>query len=109
MSCLSRVLVGVPVRGTTVCETQKGVSAEEFGTLQGMLLYFKASGTKRQEFPMWLNRLRTPRVSMRMQVRSLAPLSGLMIWPCHELQCRSQMWHCCGCGVSWQLQLPFDL
>ena len=30
-------------------------------------------------------------VSMRLQVRSLASLSGLQIWYCHELQCRSQM------------------
>ena len=29
--------------------------------------------------------------SMRMQVRALALLSGLRIWCCHELWCRSQM------------------
>ena len=29
-------------------------------------------------------------VSMRMQFRSLASLSGLRIWRCHELWCRSQ-------------------
>ena len=28
---------------------------------------------------------------MRMQVRSLALLSGLRIWRCHELWCRSKM------------------
>ena len=28
---------------------------------------------------------------MRMQVQSLALLSGLRIWHCHELWCRSQM------------------
>ena len=28
---------------------------------------------------------------MRMWVRSLTPLSGLRIQPCHELQCRSQL------------------
>ena len=37
------------------------------------------------------------RVSMRMQVGSLASLSGLRIWCCHELWCRSQMW--LGSGV----------
>ena len=30
-----------------------------------------------QEFPLWLSRLRTQLISMRMQVRSLAVLSGL--------------------------------
>ena len=29
-------------------------------------------------------------VSMRVQVRSLASLSGLRIWHCHEVRCRSQ-------------------
>ena len=31
-------------------------------------------------------------VSMRMQVQSLASLSGLRIWHCHKLWCRSQTW-----------------
>ena len=44
-----------------------------------------------QEFLMWLSRLRTWLVAMRMQVPSLASLSGLRIWHCHELWCRSQM------------------
>ena len=30
--------------------------------------------------------------SMRMQVQSLALLSGLRIWRCHELWCRPQIW-----------------
>ena len=42
------------------------------------------------EFPLWLSKLRTQLVSMRMQVRSPALLSGLKIWRCHELWCRSQ-------------------
>ena len=29
---------------------------------------------------------------MRMQVRSLASLSGLRIWRCHELWCRLRVW-----------------
>ena len=45
---------------------------------------------KKLEFPLWLSRLRTWLVSMRMWSRSLASLSGLRIWNCHELQCRSQ-------------------
>ena len=31
-------------------------------------------------------------VTMRLQVQSLASLSGLRIQHCHELWCRSQMW-----------------
>ena len=34
---------------------------------------------------------RTQLVAMRMQVLSLAPLSGLRIWYCHELWCRLQI------------------
>ena len=40
--------------------------------------------------------------TMRLQVQSLASLTELRIWHCHELWCRSQnsaqIWHCCGCG-----------
>ena len=42
------------------------------------------------EFPLWLSRLRTRLVSMRVQVQSLALPSGLRIQHCHELWCRSQ-------------------
>ena len=38
--------------------------------------------------------------SMRTQVQSLALLSGLRIWPCHELQCRLQMWLRSGIAVA---------
>ena len=34
---------------------------------------------------------------MKMQVRSLALLSGLRIWHCHELQCTRR----CGSGPTW--------
>ena len=30
--------------------------------------------------------------TMRLRVQSLASLSGLRIWHCHELWCRLQMW-----------------
>ena len=52
----------------------------------------------------------TQLVSMRMQVRSLALLSGLKIQCCHELWCRLQTWilHCCGCAVGQQLEVWFD-
>ena len=39
-------------------------------------------------------------VSMRMQVQSLASLSGLRIWCCCELWCRSQMWLRSGVAVA---------
>ena len=42
------------------------------------------------KFLSWLSGLRTRLVSMRMQVRSLASLSGLRIWRCHDLWCRLQ-------------------
>ena len=59
------------------------------------------------EFPLWLSRLQTQLVYLRMQVRSHALLSGLGIWLCCELRCRSQMeFECgCGCGVGQHLQL----
>ena len=34
-----------------------------------------------------------------MRVQSLAPLSGLRIWHCHELWCRSQTWLRSGVAV----------
>ena len=37
---------------------------------------------------------------MRMQIQSLAVLSGLRIWHCHELQCRLQMWLRSGVAVA---------
>ena len=37
--------------------------------------------------------------TMRLQIQSLASLSGLRIWHCHDLWCRSQMW--LGSGVVW--------
>ena len=41
--------------------------------------------------PIAAQRKRIWLASMRTQVRSLASLSGLRIWCCHELWCRSQM------------------
>ena len=42
------------------------------------------------EFLSWLGGLGTQLVSMRMEVRSLASLSGLRIRCCRELWCRSK-------------------
>ena len=61
--------------------------------------------------PIVLSGLRTQLVSMRMQVRSLALLSGLRIQRCCELWCVTDVaWipSCCGCGYGWQLQLQFN-
>ena len=49
--------------------------------------------------------------TMRLWVRSVASLSGLRIWRCHELWCRSKKQlrsgvAVCVCGL--QLQLQFD-
>ena len=45
---------------------------------------------------------------MRLRVRSLASLSGLRIWCCHELWCRSKTWllSCIAVAVGWQLLAP---
>ena len=50
--------------------------------------------------PLWLSRLQTQLVSMRMQVWSLASLSELRIWHCQEMQCLVLPW-------LW-LQLQFN-
>ena len=49
-----------------------------------------------REFLLWLSRLGTQAVSMRIWVRSLASLSGLRILSC------------CGCGIGRQLQFQFN-
>ena len=41
---------------------------------------------------LWLSRLRIWLVLMRMQVWSLASLTGVRIWLCRNLRCRSKMW-----------------
>ena len=46
---------------------------------------------KPSEVPMWISRLRTCAILVRVRVQSLASLSGLRIWLFHELWCRSQM------------------
>ena len=69
-----------------------------------------------EELQLWLSKLQTSVVSMRMRVRSLASLSGLRVWRCHELCCRLQMWLgsgfavavvssiCCRCGPKKEKQ-----
>ena len=52
------------------------------------------------EFLLWLSRLRIRLVSMRVQVQSLGLLSGLRIWHCPELWCRSQTWLRSGGAVA---------
>ena len=51
-------------------------------------------------------------VSIRMQVQSLASLSGLRMQHRCKLWCKSQMpaqiQCCCGCGIGQQVQLQFD-
>ena len=56
------------------------------------------------DFPSWFSGLRTRLVSLRMQVRSLASLSGLRILRYRELWCEvtdvTQIWHDCRCGCG---------
>ena len=61
------------------------------------------------EFPLWLSRLRTQLVSMRMQVRSLASLSGLRIQHCHELLYSSKTWLSLDLPLLWYRQAAFTL
>ena len=56
-------------------------------------VYFLGLGNRSpMDFLSWLRGQQTQLASMRTQVQSLASLSGLRIWRCHEVQCRSQMW-----------------
>ena len=50
--------------------------------------------------PLEAQQKQTRLVSIRTQVRSLASLSGLSIWPCRELRCRLQMWLESGIAVA---------
>ena len=60
---------------------------DQDGTWRALSLFKRIS---RQEFPSWLSGERTQLASMRTWVRSLSLLSGLRIWHCRELWCRSQ-------------------
>ena len=64
------------------------------------------------ESPLWLSGLRTWLVSRGMWFRSLASLSGLkdlaLPWAAMYITDTAQIWHCCGCGVGWELQLWLD-
>ena len=62
-----------------------------------------------QEFPLWLSRIRTLLVSIRMQIWSLALLSGLRIWHSCKPRCRSQLQLGSGVAVALGSQLQFDL
>ena len=48
--------------------------------------------TRPLEFLLWLQWLMNLTRNMRLQVRSMDLLSGLRIWRCCELWCRSQTW-----------------
>lgn len=46
--------------------------------------------------------------TMRLWVQSLASISGLRTWHCHELWHRAQICCCCGCAAGRQQQLQLD-
>ena len=48
--------------------------------------------------------VKNPTVSVRMWVQSLALLSGLRIWCCHKLWCRSQMQRSLDLALLWLWQ-----
>ena len=66
------------------------LNSHVYGSYYG--LHYIHSKRYVEEFPLWLTGLWTQLVSMRMRVPSLTFLSGLRIWCCHKLHCRSQMW-----------------
>ena len=58
--------------------------------------------------PVVAQQQQTQLVSMKIWVQSLASISGLRIWHCLELCCKSQIQlgiSSCGCGVGQWLQL----
>ena len=63
------------------------------------------------DFEVWLSRLRSRLVSMKMRVQSLALLSGLrdplLLQAAVWVAVMARIWHCYVCGVGWQLQLWF--
>ena len=61
------------------------------GKTQTQAARYRCLRVKVGEFPLWLSELRTQLAPMRMQVQSLALLSGLWIWHCYKLWCRLQM------------------
>ena len=68
--------------------------------------FLKISDLGFRSMARWVMDLTT---SMGIWVQSLTPLSGLGIWHCHELWCRSEARLRSGIAVSvgWQLQLQF--
>ena len=52
--------------------------------------FIKKKKSQMWEFPLWHGGLGTWLIAMRKWVRFLASLSGLSIWQCRELWCRSQ-------------------
>ena len=68
---------------------------DQLKTRRGLILrkrqvHGQLSETLEQGVPIAAQWKSTQLVSMRMQVQSLALLSGLRIWHCHEWWCRSQ-------------------
>ena len=61
-------------------------------------LYFKTTSKKNLRVAAVVQRKWIWLGTMRLWVRSLALLSRLRIWHCHELWCSLQMW--LGCGVA---------
>ena len=60
--------------------------------------------------PIVVQRKQIQPLLMKIQVQSLASLSGLEIWRCCDVEVAdmAQIPLCCGCVVGWQLQLWFN-
>ena len=62
--------------------------------------HIRPSGNICWRVPFMEQRKRIQLGTMRLWVRSLTSLSGLGIWHCHELWCRSQTWLRSGIAVA---------
>ena len=99
---------------TSVCSIQISLNLAPKDVLKGQTIVlnqiqlqvtqYKKIKMKKWSSPSWGKRIWLG--SMRVWIWSLALLSGLRIWHCPELWCRSQtearIWSCCGCGVGRQ-------
>ena len=76
---------------TFICMKRKYGKCLEVEEGAGRVVPYTGFGSHPWALPLWLSRLRTQLVSMRMWVQPLTSLSGLRIWHCHKWQGRSQM------------------
>ena len=85
-------MLGTPTSSQKGKKPSRGWGGGQNASLPSTHKQGTAEEAEDQEFPLGLSRLGTRLVTMRTQIQSLVPLSGLRIWLCHGLLCRLQMW-----------------